>query len=67
MKYKISNLSQGPQFLHIKISHLDTSVIQVSQKVYMTTILTWFDTVDIHDIATLICPNIKFNLAENRG
>jgi hypothetical protein len=65
-KYKITNLGPARQFLGIEI-HRDGTGVSLSQKAYITTILRRFDMEHTHDISTPMDPNVKLDLAEDRG
>jgi hypothetical protein len=65
-KYKITNLGPAHQFHGIEI-HRDGSGVSLSQKPYITTILRGFDMEHTHDISTPMDPNVKLDLAKDRG
>jgi len=65
-KYKITNLRPARQFLGIEI-HRDDTGISLSQKAYITTILKRFGMEHSHSVSSPIDPNIKLDLAEDRG
>jgi len=65
-KYKITNLGPARQFLRIEI-HRDRTGVSLSQKAYITTILRRFDMEHIHGISTPMDPNVRLDLAEDRG
>jgi hypothetical protein len=65
-KYKITNLGPARQFLSIEI-HRDGTGVSLSQKAYITTILRRFDMEHTHGISTPMDPNVKLDLAEDRG
>jgi hypothetical protein len=62
----ITNLGPACQFLGIEI-HCEDTGISLGQKAYITTILRRFGTEQTHGILTPIDPNIKLDLAEDRG
>jgi len=65
-KYKITNLSPARQFLSIKIPR-DGTRVSLSQTAYITTILRRFDMEHTHGISTPMDPNVRMDLAEDRG
>jgi hypothetical protein len=65
-KYKITNFGPARQLLGIEI-HRDGTGISLSQKPYITTILRRFGMEHTHSISTPMDPNIKLDLAEDRG
>jgi len=65
-KYKITNLGPARQFLDIEI-HRDDTGISLGQKAYITTILKQFGMEHSHGVSTPMDPNIKLDLAEDRG
>jgi len=67
-KYKITNFGPARQFLGIEIYRDKNGTgISLSQKAYMTTILKQFGMEHNHGFSTPMDPNIKLDLAENRG
>jgi len=67
-KYKITNLGPERQFLGIEI-HCEENGTGISpgQKAFITTILKRFHIQNAHDVSTPMDPNVKLDLAENRG
>jgi len=67
-KYKITNLGLAREFLGIEIyRHENDTGIRLGQKAYITTILKRFGMEHSHSVSTPMDPNIKLDLAENRG
>jgi len=67
-RYKITNLGPARQFLSIEIHCKDIgSGISLGQKAYITTILRRFGMEHTHGVSTPMDPNIKLDLAEDRG
>jgi hypothetical protein len=67
-KYKITNLGRSRHFLSIEIYRDENGTgISLSQKSYITTILKRFGMEHSHTVSTPIDPNIKLDLAEDRG
>jgi len=67
-KYKITNLGPARQFLGIEIHHDENGTgISLGQKAYITTILKRFHMQDAHAVATPMDPNVKLDLADDRG
>jgi len=65
-KYKITNLGPARQFLGIEI-HRDGTGVSLGQKGYITTILRRFGMEHTHGVSTPMDPNVKLDLAEDRG
>jgi hypothetical protein len=65
-KYKITNQGLARQFLSVKI-HRDSTRVILSQKAYITIILSRFDMEHTHGISTPIDHNVSLDLAEDRG
>jgi hypothetical protein len=65
-KYKITNLGPVDQFLGIEI-HYDGTGVSLGQKGYITTILRRCSMEHTHGVSTPMDPNVKFDLAEDRG
>ena len=65
-KYRITNLGQARQFLHIEI-HYDDHSISLGQKAFITTIPKRFHMHDAHGVTTPMDPNVKVDLADDRG
>jgi len=66
--YKITNLSPACQLLGIESYHNENGTkISLSQKAYITTILKQFGMEHSHGVSTPMAPNIKLDLAEDRG
>jgi hypothetical protein len=67
-KYMITNLGPARQFLGMEIYRDENGTgISLSQKAYITTILKRFSIEHSHGVSTPIDPNIKLDLAEDRG
>jgi hypothetical protein len=67
-KYKITKLGPARQFLGIEIYRDENGTgISLGQKAYITTILKRFGMEHSHGVSTPMDPNIKLDLAENRG
>ena len=60
------NLGPARQFLGIKI-HPDGTWLSLGQKAYIITILSQFGMEHTHRISMSMDPNVKLNLAEDRG
>jgi len=65
-KYKITNLGPAHQFLGIEIHRNDTRII-LGQKAYIATILRRFGMESTHGASMSMDPNVKLNMAEDRG
>jgi len=67
-KYRITNLGPARQFLGIEI-YRDANGTGISggQKAYITRILKRFSMEQSHGVSTPMVPNIKLDLAEDRG
>jgi len=65
-KYKITNLSPARQFLAIEI-HRDDYGISPGQTAFITSILKRFHMQDAHGVTTPVDPNVKLDLADDRG
>ena len=67
-KHKITNLGPACQFLGIKI-HIEENGTGIScaQKAFITTIFKRFNMQNAHNVSTPMDPNVKLDLAENRG
>jgi hypothetical protein len=65
-KYIITNLGPARQFLGIEI-HRDDTGISLGQKAYIATILRRFGMENTHGVSTPMDPNVKLDLAEDRG
>jgi len=67
-KYKITNLGPAHQFLGFEIHHDDIGTgISLGRKSSITAILRRFGMEHTHDVSTPIDPNVKLDLAEDRG
>jgi len=67
-KYKITNLGPARQFLGIEIYHDEIGTgISLGQKAYITTILRRFGIEHSHGVSTRMDPDVKLDLAEDRG
>jgi len=67
-KYQITNLGPARQFLGIEIYRDEKGTgISVGQKAYITTILKRFGMEHSHGVSMPMDPNIKLDLAEDRG
>jgi hypothetical protein len=69
-KYKITNLGPARQFLGIEIHRDGTgdgTGVSLGQKAYIITILRRFGMEHTHDVSTPMDPNVKLDLAEDRG
>jgi hypothetical protein len=73
-KYKITNLGPARQFLGIKIHCEENSTstgpsttISLGQKTFITTILKRFNMQNAHGASSPMDPNVKLDLAEDRG
>jgi len=67
-KYKITDLGPARQFLGIEIYRDENGTrTRLSQNAYITTILKRFSMEHSHGISTPMDPNIKLDLAEDRG
>jgi hypothetical protein len=67
-KYKILNLSPACHFLGIEIYRDEIGTgISLGQKAYITTILKRFGMEHSHSVLTPMDPNVKLDLAEDRG
>ena len=65
-KYKITNLVSAHQFLGLEI-HRDNTGISLGRKAYIATILRRFGMEHTHIVSTPMDPNVKLDLAEDRG
>jgi len=65
-QYKITHLGPERQLLGIKI-HRDDYGISLGQKAFITTILKRFHMQDAHGVTTPMDPNVKLDLANDRG
>jgi hypothetical protein len=65
-KYMITNLDPPRQFLGIEILQ-DNTGISLSQKANIATILRRFGMEHTHGVSTPMDPNVKLDLAEDRG
>ena len=65
-QYKITHLSPARQFLGIEIQY-DGTGVSLGQKAYITTILRRFGMEHTHGVLMPMDPNIKLDLAEDRG
>ena len=67
-KYKITNVGPACQFLGTEIHREENGTgISLGQKVFITTILKRFNMQNAHDVSPPMDPNVKLDLAENRG
>jgi hypothetical protein len=75
-KYKITNLGPARPFLGIEIHREETGSstgtgtvtgISLGQKAFITTILKGFNMQNAHGASTPMDPNVKLDLAEDRG
>jgi len=67
-KYKITNLGPARQFLGIEIHRDENGTgISLGQKAFITTILKRFHMQDAHGVTTPMDPNVKLDLADDRG
>jgi len=67
-KFKIMNFGPARQFLGIEIYRDENGTrISLSQKAYITTILKRFSMEHSHGVSTTMDPNIKMDLAKERG
>ena len=67
-KYKITNHGLARQFLGMEIHREENGTgISPGQKALITTILKRFHIQNAHDVSTPMDPNVKLDLAENRG
>jgi hypothetical protein len=69
-KYKITNLGPARQFVGIGIHRTGTgdgTWVGLGQKAYIITILRRFSMEHTHDVSTPMDPNVKSDLAEDRG
>jgi hypothetical protein len=73
-KYKITNLRPARQFLGIEIYRKENrtgistgTAISLGQKAFFTTILKRFNMPNAHGASTPMDPNVKLDLAEDRG
>jgi hypothetical protein len=65
-KYKITDLGPARRFLGIDI-HRDDDGISLSQEAFINTILKRFGVENTHGASTPMDPNVKLDLAEDRG
>jgi len=69
-KYKITNLGPANQFLGIEIHpevNCTSTGISLGQKTFITMILKQFNMQNAHGASTPMDPNVKIDLAEDRG
>jgi len=69
-KYKITNLGPARQFLGIEIHRDGTgdgTGVSLGQKAYIITILRQFSMKHTYDVSMPMDPNVKLDLAEDRG
>jgi len=73
-KFKITNLGPARQFLGIEIHRQEYgtntgtgTAISLGQKAFITTILKRFNMQNAHGASTPMDPNVKLDLAEDRG
>jgi hypothetical protein len=67
-KYKITNLGPARQFLGIEIHRDEKGTgISLGQKAFITTILKRFHMQDAQGVTTPMDPNVKLDLADDRG
>jgi len=67
-EYKITYLSQAHEFLSIDIHYEGNSTgISLGEMFFITTFLRLFNMQNAHDVSTPMNPNVKLDLAQDRG
>jgi hypothetical protein len=69
-KYKITNLGKARQFIGIEMHREENQTgtgISLGQKAFISAILKRFNMQNAHNVSTPIDPDVKLDLAEDRG